>query len=54
LKLPDQPGDKPPSKPDEKQRKSDEKAQSDPLLDDSMVFSDRKNLDDYIIGKQIG
>ena len=25
-----------------------------PGLDDSMVFSDRKNLDDYIIGKQIG
>jgi len=32
----------------------EKKAEADAALNDTMVFSDRKNLDDYIIGKQIG
>ena len=50
------PEQKPPENADPKpepKAKTDDKP-SDPLLEDSMVFSDRKNLDDYIIGKQIG
>jgi hypothetical protein len=34
-------------------RKVEEK-DADQAHNDSMIFSDRKNLDDYVIGKQIG